>query len=130
MAQCTKMVYWVGDSQERFDELFVFFLYKEYRVAQRAARPLSYCVTAHPKLIRKHWKRLIGNLKRPDLHDAVKRNSVRFLQHIDIPEKYRGDLMNICFGHLPGVAHGIAGCKGVLNDRIGQPGEVVPRNQT
>lgn len=99
-AQCTKVVNWVGGSQQRFDELFALFLADKYRVTQRAAWPVSYCVIAHPVFINKHWKKLISNLKKPNLHDAVKRNSIRLLQHIEIPEKYQGDLMDICFKYL------------------------------
>lgn len=99
-AQCTKIVKWVGSSQQRFDELFRLFLHDEYRVVQRAAWPLSYCVIAHPSLISKHWKQLLGNLKKPNLHDAVKRNSIRLMEDIDIPEKFHGEVMNICFGYL------------------------------
>jgi hypothetical protein len=99
-AQCTKIVKWVGSSQLRFDELFGLFLKDEYRVVQRAAWPLSYCVIAHPALISKHWKKLINNLKKPVLHHAVKRNSIRLMQDIEIPGKYHGEIMNICFTYL------------------------------
>lgn len=99
-AQCTKIVKWVGNSQQRFDELFALFLHDEYRVVQRAAWPLSYCVIAHPALIGKNWKKLISNLKKPGLHPSVKRNSIRLMQDIEIPEKYHGEIMNICFGYL------------------------------
>lgn len=99
-AQCTKIVQWVGSNQQRFDELFRLFLHDEYQVVQRAAWPLSYCVIAHPSFISKHWKKLLGNLKNPNLHDAVKRNSIRLMQDISIPEKYHGEVMHICFGYL------------------------------
>ncbi|MGB4845918.1 MAG: hypothetical protein WBP16_15740 [Ferruginibacter sp.] len=107
-AQCTKIVNWIGSSQQRFDELFALFLNEEYRVTQRAGWPMSYCVIANPLFIKKHWKKLINNLKKPDLHDAVKRNSVRFLQKMEIPEKYRGDLMDICFKYLESPKEALA----------------------
>ena len=99
-ANCVRIVKWVGDDQQRFDELFALFLGDEYRVVQRAAWPVSYCVIAHPKLINKHFKKLISNLKKPNLHTAVKRNSIRLLQDISIPEKYEGDIMTICFNYI------------------------------
>lgn len=107
-AQCARIVKWVGSNQVRFDELFELFLKDEYRVVQRAAWPVSYCVIAHPQLIKKHWGRLVKNLKKPTLHDAVKRNSIRLLQDIDIPEKYEGDIMNICFGYIESPGEAIA----------------------
>ncbi len=99
-AQCTRLVKWVGDNQQRFDELFSLFLNDEYRVVQRAAWPVSYCTIAHPGFINKHWDKLIKNLEKPGLHDAVKRNSLKLLEAIDIPEKYHGAIMNICFNCL------------------------------
>ena len=107
-AQCSKIVKWVGSSQERFDELFGLFLHDEYRVVQRSAWPLSYCVIAHPSFISKHWKQFISNLKKPTLHDAVKRNSVRLMQDIDIPKKYHGEVMDICFKYLESPAEPLA----------------------
>ena len=99
-AQCNRIVKWVGSNQQRFDELFSLFLHDEYRVVQRAAWPISYAVMGHPSLIRKHWRPLLKNLRKPNLHDAVKRNSIRLMQDIDIPEKFQGEVMNLCFEYL------------------------------
>ena len=99
-AQCTKIVKWVGSDQKRFDELLNLFLNDEYRVVQRAAWPVSYCVIANPVFINKNWKKLINNLKKQGLHDSVKRNSIRLLQDIEIPGKYHGEIMDICFRYL------------------------------
>lgn len=99
-ANCTKIVNWIGDSQPRFDELFHLFLTDEYRVVQRTAWPLSYCVINHPELIQKYFSKLIKNLRKPKLHDAVKRNTIRLLQHITIPERLHGEVMNLCFGYI------------------------------
>jgi hypothetical protein len=96
-ANCNRMVKWIGDSQERFDELFALFLNGEYRVLQRAAWPLSDAVIAHPKLIQKHFASLLRNLKRPGLPVAVKRNTVRLLQEVEIPKKFQGTVMDTCF---------------------------------
>src|SRR5438046_6692604 len=99
-ANCNKIVTWVGGSQKRFDELFNLFLNSEYRINQRAAWPISYCVIDHPQFIKKHFSKLIGNLKKPKLHDAVKRNTLRLLQHIDIPKRFHGQLMDHCFNYI------------------------------
>lgn len=107
-AQCTKIVKWVGNDQLRFDKLFDLFLHDEYRVVQRAGWPISYCVIAHPSFIGKHWKQLLKNLQKPNLHDAVKRNSIRLMQDIEIPEKYHGEVMNICFEYLASAKETLA----------------------
>jgi hypothetical protein len=107
-AQCTAIVKWVDASQERFDELFHLFVKDEYRVVQRAAWPVSYCVIAHPDLIKKHWSSLVKNLQQPNLHDAVKRNSLRLLTDIPIPEKYQGPIMGLCFKYVESPTEAIA----------------------
>jgi hypothetical protein len=107
-AQCTKIVAWIGASQQRFDELFSLFLHDEYRIVQRAAWPVSYCVIAYPDLIKPHWSSLIKNLRKPGLHNAVKRNSIRLLQDINIPKKYQGQIMDICFTYLQSPKEAVA----------------------
>lgn len=107
-AQCTKIVDWVGASQLRFDELFHLFLTTEKLVVQRSAWPVSYCVMAHPSFITRHWSRLIKNLRKPGLHDAVKRNSIRLLQDISIPKKYQGQIMDICFSYIESPTEAVA----------------------
>ena len=99
-AQTSKIVKWVGDGQKRFDELFDLFLNDEYRVVQRAGWPVSNCVIKYPKLIEKHFRKLLGNLRKPNLQNAVKRNTVRLLQDIMIPKKFHGEVMNICFEYI------------------------------
>ena len=106
--QCTKIVNWVGSSQQRFDELFGLFLNDEYRVVQRAAWPVSYAVIAHPEFVTKHWSSLIKNLQKPNLHNAVKRNSIRLLQDITIPKKYQGQIMDICFKYVESPSEAVA----------------------
>ena len=106
--QCARIVSWVGDAQSRFDDLFNLFLNDEYRVVQRAAWAVSNCVMDHPKLIRKHWTNLIKNLGKPKLHGSVKRNSIRLLQDIDIPKRFQGDIMNICFRYLESPTEEVA----------------------
>ena len=96
-AQCCRIVVWIGKDQKRFDELFKLFTTDEYRVVQRSAWPVSNCVLSNPGFIQKHFTTLIRNVKKPGLHNAVKRNTLRLLQNINIPEKYRGEIMAICF---------------------------------
>ncbi|MFT3934991.1 MAG: hypothetical protein QM726_15300 [Chitinophagaceae bacterium] len=99
-ANCDKIVKWVGKDQSRFDELFVLFLSDEYRVVQHAAWPISYAVIGNPQLIKKHFKKLVTNLDKPGIHDAVKRNTMRLLQDIDIPTAYHGRIMDNCFKYI------------------------------
>src|SRR5678816_3408101 len=107
-ATCNKITNWVGNSQERFDELFNLFLNSEYRINQRAAWPVSYCVIDHPNFIKKHFSKLIKNLHKPGIHDSIKRNTVRLLAHIDIPKKFHGEVMDTCFNYILSVNEPVA----------------------
>ncbi len=95
-----EIVNWIGSNQTRFDELVKLFLGNDKLITQRSGWPLSFAGIAHPEFIPKHLGKLVTNLKQKDLHDAVKRNTIRLLQEISIPEKYQGDVMNICFDFI------------------------------
>lgn len=43
---------------------------------------------------------MIMNLQKPGLHDSVKRNMVRILQTVEVPEEYMGVLADVCTGYL------------------------------
>ena len=95
-----EIVNWIGSNQTRFDELVKLFLGNDKLITQRSGWPLSFAGIAHPEFIPKHLGKLVTNLKQKDLHDAVKRNTIRLLQEISIPKKYQGDVMNICFDFI------------------------------
>ena len=97
---CRKITNWIGDQQDRFDQLFRIFLGDDFCDSQRASWPLSEAVIAHPSLIRKHLKALVNNLDRPGQHEAIKRNTVRILQFINIPTALQGKVMDLCFNYL------------------------------
>jgi len=99
-AQTDKVIKWVGNDKTRFAELMRLFFIGEYRLTQRSAWPMSYCVIAHPELIKPYYPKLIKLLKTPGVHDAVSRNIVRMLQEVEIPEKYQGEIMTICFDFI------------------------------
>ncbi len=105
---CDKIISWVGDDQKKFDQLFDLFLNAEYRVTQRAAWPLSYCAIKHPHFIQKKFDKLINNLSKQGLHDSIKRNTVKLLQHVEIPEKYEGAVMEICFNYIASPKEAVA----------------------
>jgi hypothetical protein len=98
--QCNKIVRYIGNDPEKFAALMHLFLKGEYRVAQRAAWPMSYCVGNHPELIGPYFKQIVPLLKKPGVHDAVVRNIVRILQFVTVPKRYHGQLMNTCFDFI------------------------------
>ena len=106
--RCAAIVSFIGNDQKKFDELFYLFLHDEYRVVQRAGWPISYCVEKYPNLIKKHFATLLKNLDKKGIHDAVKRNTVRLLQYVEIPKKFHGQVMDICFRYISSPAEPVA----------------------
>ncbi|MFT3823283.1 MAG: hypothetical protein QM731_05150 [Chitinophagaceae bacterium] len=96
-AQKDLIVKYIGNDKERFAELMKLFFAGEYRVTQRAAWPMSYCVRNHPELVKPYFKKLIDLLQKPGVHNGVVRNILRLLQDVEIPKTYHGKLMSICF---------------------------------
>lgn len=95
-----KIADFVGVNPERFEQLVSVFLDGPYRVTQRAAWPLSICVERHPSLIKPHLGTVLKQLEKPGIHDAVKRNITRLLQYTDIPKRYQGKVLDLCFNLL------------------------------
>jgi hypothetical protein len=98
--QRMKVVDYVGDNRNRFKALIQVFLEGPYRVTQRASWPISYCVENSPGLITPHLSTLLTFLKRPGLHNAVKRNVIRLFQFVDIPKRMHGRVAEVCFQYL------------------------------
>jgi len=107
-AQCNRIVDYIGNNQRRFDDLVNIFLSDEYRVVQRAAWPLSNTTAIHPELIQKHLPDIIAYLKTPGIHNAVKRNVVRLLEKITIPEPLQGTVMDTCFQYIADPKEAVA----------------------
>ncbi len=107
-AQRNKVIKYVGKDPKRFAELVNVFLNGPYRVTQRSAWPLSYCVQHHPDLIKPHLKRVLQFAKQAGVHDSVKRNTVRLLQFIEVPKSFQGEVADLCFSFLQNTKEAIA----------------------
>ena len=99
-SQTTRIVNYVGGDPLRFASLIKVFLEGPYRVTQRAAWPLGYCVEHNPGLIKPHLKTVLEYLKKPGIHDAAKRNTIRLLKFAEIPLKLHGQIAELCFQYL------------------------------
>jgi len=99
-AQSTLIANYIGDDKKRFKTLVQLFLHDEYRVVQRAAWIISLVAEKHPELVASHLPAFAARMQEPGLPVAVKRNVVRILQHIAIPESLEAPVMNACFEFL------------------------------
>lgn len=91
---------WVGNKSARMQQLIDLFLHDEYRVVQRLAQVVSKVGDRYPELVTPHIDSLVKRMTDEGVHVAVKRNVVRMLQNVDIPEHLHGDVMNTCFDLL------------------------------
>jgi hypothetical protein len=99
---------WIGEEPSRMQQFMHIFLHDEYRVVQLAAHVLGKIDDKHPELIEQHIDDLVKRMTDKAVHVAVKRNVVRVLQNIPIPERLHGDVMNICFDLLADIKETVA----------------------
>ena len=99
--QAEKIAGWIGNDKQKFSRLINLITQGEYAIAQRAAYPLSLVAEKNPKLAESQLHLLIDKcLNDKNVHDAVKRNVVRIMQFINIPEKLQAKAMNLCMDYL------------------------------
>ncbi len=95
-----KIVDFIETDKLRLKELMNCFFHGEYRVSQRSAMAISLQFDRHPKTLESYIDKIISNLMTNDLHVAVKRNSLRILQFITIPEESTSILFDKCLEFL------------------------------
>jgi hypothetical protein len=98
--QTIKIVKYIGSDSERFAVLVKIFLGDDRLLTQRAAWAVSYCAQQQPQLIKPYLPKLVKLLDKKDLHDAVKRNTLKILETIPVPKALQGQVANACFRFL------------------------------
>lgn len=91
-----------------FNVLLHIFFKGENREVQRAAWVLSTIADVRPKMLTPHLSPIVLRMTDAGLHVAVKRNVVRLLQFVDIPEALHGEVMNVCFDMLADPKEAVA----------------------
>ena len=94
--QTLKVANYIGNDKKRFAELMHLFFANQYRVTQRAAWIVSNCFQKYPELLNTYLKPMIKNLEKENLHDAVKRNTLRILQFVSISKDLQGIAFENC----------------------------------
>jgi hypothetical protein len=98
--QALRIAGWINKDKRRLKKLIELFLNGKYRVTQRLAWVVSICAENHPELIGPHLKEMVKKMQQPGVHDAVRRNVVRILQDIDIPNDLLGTVATVCLEYL------------------------------
>ena len=105
--QTLRVVDYIGEDNDKFEALMHLFFAENWILNQRASWPMPLIVESYPELISPYLEKLIKNLENPS-HNAVVRNTVKLLQGIDIPEKFQGQVINICMKLLSDPKESVA----------------------
>lgn len=102
-----KILVYIGTDKSRFADLMKLFFTVDIRLNQRTALVISKCVDKHPSLIYPYREKLIKNLYNP-VGDAIKRNTMRVFQTVDVPKQLWGEALEKCFEYLESNNEAIA----------------------
>ncbi len=98
-AQTLRIGRYIGQNRERFLDMVNLVRSKDQLLSQRAAWVMGIHGEQFPDLFLPHLEKLIPLLAQP-VHDAVKRNILRVLQYLKVPEKHEAALVSHCFNLL------------------------------
>jgi len=94
--QGQKVARYISDDKARFKELMGYFMGNDYRLTQRAACVMNEVLILYPEMIFPYLEKAVLLLDKP-VHVAVKRNLLRIMQFIRIPEVLHGRTVESCF---------------------------------
>ncbi len=97
----------IGDDTDSFATLMDVFFSGPYRVTHFSAHVVSKCCDHYPHLILPYLGRMIDLLDK-NVHDSLKRNIVRTMQFIDIPEEHWASTVDQCFRLMLGRKEAVA----------------------
>ncbi len=103
-----QVVDWVGFDEERMEQLVELFVAGPWRVTQSCAWPLSVIAEKHTALVLPHLETLVQKAADPQQHVAVKRNVIRLLQFVELPEHLLGIVAELCFNTLSNASEAVA----------------------
>jgi len=94
------IVRWIGADAQRLAQLMNMFLGNDPLLTQRAAWVIGVFADVHPVLLEPWIDRMLRKIKEPGVHNAARRNVVRVLQFVEIPQRSLGRVAATCFEEL------------------------------
>jgi hypothetical protein len=95
-----KVVKYIGDEKDRYAELIKYVIDNNSVMANRASWAMSHCYDNKVGFFIEYLSDLLPILEDENYSDPIKRNIVRVLQFVEIPEKHQGQAINSCFNLL------------------------------
>lgn len=99
-AVINRIINHIGYDEALFEELLAVFLGDEGELARQAAWVFSDVAPKFPATCHLQWPALLALASRPNTHEAIKRGFFRALQHLETPEPYLGETVQLCFDQL------------------------------
>ncbi|MEO1258868.1 MAG: hypothetical protein AAFZ15_08715 [Bacteroidota bacterium] len=120
------IVNYVGSDPSRFSALINCMVNGEKKVSHYASWLVYPCMEKNPHLIWPHYKLLLNNLKKKDLHDTIKRSTMKAMANGgNIPEKLQGYVLQYCFDFLLDVKTAVSiqvyAMQTAFNISVGEP---------
>jgi len=97
----------VGIDKQIFAELMHLYFTDESRVVQRSSQVISDISDVYPELLKPYLGKMIKHLN-PTSINAVRRNTMRIFQTVDIPEECEGELFEKGMTYLKSIEEPIA----------------------
>lgn len=96
----SRIVSYMQEHADMVPELMDIFLNESYRLIQRSAWVVGDLARTNPDWIYPYIPQMLQNLKKSGIHDAAKRNTMRFLQEVEIEEENWGEALDISLKFL------------------------------
>ena len=109
-AQADRIISYIGDDQEKFEQLMSLFFDGEPLIVQRSAWPVGIICSQNPSLFLPYLEKSMVYLQNPHVHDAVYRNLLKILMEIEIPEDFQAIIVDICLNFIT-IQNGPSGIK-------------------
>ena len=107
--QTVQITEWIGSNRKRFAALVAIICGSEQGIpAQRGAWVIIHCAEANPEVVVPYLKDLLENLKRPELHDAIKRNTMKVMALLPIPDDLAGLAFDLALRFLTDEGEAVA----------------------
>ena len=90
------VVHCIGNNEREFERLMNIVMHGKEPVVQRAAWAMDACLEAYPELLSPYVETLIDALPQFS-NNGVKRQVVKALAVRNIPEKFEGQMADLCF---------------------------------
>lgn len=90
---------YIGNDPELFKQLMNLVFEGKTPLPLRAAWVVSAVTDKYPKLFNPYLKQVIDRIKTFE-HPGIRRNLLRYLSGIELPEEYQGKLFDVCYQYL------------------------------